>query len=121
VSSCVTDTSPLRCTLEILGFTPSSLLPTAHAISFYFPIDSPSRMTMVEASLPGSFKAVSRVEFRIDGVDEPVMLYLDDVRYTVYNVTDMGSGISEIVHQEVVVRERDGQQGVLRRGMEFRA
>ena len=76
-------------------------------------------MTMVEASLPGSFKAVSRVEFRIDGVDEPVMLYLDDVRYTVYNVTDMGSGISEIVHQEVVVR--DGQQGVLRRGMEFRA
>jgi hypothetical protein len=62
-------------------------------------------MAMVEAHLPGSFKAVSRVEFRIDGMEQPVMLYLDDVRYTVYNVTEMGNGIGEVIHQEVVNKQ----------------
>lgn len=78
-------------------------------------------MPMVEASLPGSFKAVSRVEFRIDGMDQPVMLYLDDVRYTVYNVTDMEGGIGSVVHQEVVQRKAgEGQQSVLgKRGVPF--
>lgn len=94
-----------RCTLEILGFSPSSALPTAHAISFFFPRDNPTSMAMVEAHLPGSFKAVSRVEFRIEGMQQPTMLYLDDVRYTVYNVTEMGNGIGEVIHQEVVNKQ----------------
>lgn len=49
------------------------------------------------------------------------MLYLDDVRYTVYNVTDMEGGIGSVVHQEVVQRKAgEGQQSVLgKRGVPF--
>lgn len=120
VKHSLADICSKRCTLEVLGYTPGSLLPTAHAISFYFPRDNPSTMGMVEARLPGSFKAVSRVEFKIDGVEQPVMLYLDDVRYTVYNVTNMEGGIGNVVHQEVVSR-KEGAQKALKREVPFKA
>ena len=73
-------------------------------------------MEMVEATMPASFKAVSRVEFNVLAT-KPI-LYLDNVKYTLYvppqllvyfktnmsryNVTDLGFGIGQITHSQAL-------------------
>lgn len=66
--------------------------------SFYFPKDNVRSMPMVETVLPSTFKALSRIEFNVLAT-KPI-LYLDNVSYKIYNVTDMNGGIGEVRHAQ---------------------
>ena len=46
--------------------------------------------------MDASFKALSRIEFNV--IATQPLLYLDNVKYRTYNVTEMGGGLHEIVH-----------------------
>lgn len=66
------------------------------APSFFFPKEDAESMPMVEAHLPSTFNAVSRVEFSI--VAKRPILYLDNLKYKIYNVTSMGHGLREFIN-----------------------
>lgn len=74
------------------------ILSTLTQYSFFTPESNQRSMSMVEAIMPPDFDTVSRVEFAVDG-KSPV-LYLDDVSIRLYNVTAMGSGLSEVRHAQ---------------------
>ena len=113
-----------RCSLEIYGYTHGTRLPTAKAVSFFFPKEGAQSMELIYAGLPTSFKAVNRVEFKVDADTPGPMLYLDNVQYTVYNVTDMGNGIGEVIHQQTTsggTRSPRGGQAALQVEEEWQA
>lgn len=72
------------------------ILELTSACSFFFPKDDVKSMEMVEAHLPPSFHAVSRVEFNV--IATKPILYLDNVKYKTYNVTSIGRGLREVIN-----------------------
>lgn len=60
-------------------------------------------MEMLYAGLPTAFKAITRVEFKVDADTPDPVLYIDNVQYNVYEVTDIGIGLGEVIHQQTAV------------------
>lgn len=69
-------------------------------------------MEMLYAGLPTAFKAITRVEFKVDADTPNPVFYIDNVQYNVYEVTDMGAGLGEVIHAQTASEgTRAGQGG----------